>query len=324
MDNGVVYGALGDSVLKTAFLGNAVGPLSGIDHDGRHILAVRSAYDITPSLYLSADSVVTDPVLAKGFPAGTLHAWRLLTLPPDFVQYNDAYGKIEGRLIVASNGTGTIVSRDTGATWTTFPIRYLGDCDISGDTVVGRSYSSKRLFVSTDAGVSWDSSAMAGPWSISFRGGRLYGQMFETDSTYDLVSSANLGKSWNTVLDDVDARREHLAWDGNALWATKHGVLLRSPNEGRTWTVADSGLGETVIRKLRAFGPDLLALQALKHPTPTNFRPPAVGLRWPREWKVVRDSVTDFRGDGDRHGSGRVRAGRRRLGVESCNLLDQA
>ncbi|MBK9577951.1 MAG: hypothetical protein IPO40_12825 [Fibrobacteres bacterium] len=291
---GVVYGALGDSVLKTAYLGNAVGPLSGIDHDGRHILAVRSAYNITPSLYLSVDSVIRDPMLVNGSPVGTVNAWRLLTLPPDFVQYNDAYGKIEGRLIVASNGTGTIVSRDTGATWTTFPIRYLGDCDISGDTIVGRSYSSKRLFVSIDAGVTWDSSALAGPWSISFRGGKLYGQTFESDSTYDLVSSANLGKTWNTVLDDVDPGREHLAWDGSALWTTKHDALLRSTNEGRTWTVADSGLGETIIRKLRAFGTHLLALQGVKHP---DYEDHPFRRLWAydgRDWKLVRDSVTDF------------------------------
>lgn len=292
--SGVVYGALGDSVLKTAYLGNAVGALSGIDHDGRHILAVRSGINFTPSLYLSVDSVIRDPILVKGSPVGTVNAWRLLRLPSEFSRNGNASGWIEGRLIVASNGAGTVVSQDTGATWTTSSVPYLGDCDISGDTIVGRSASSKRLFVSIDAGASWDSSALSGPRSISFRGGKLYALLPQQDTTSDLVSSANLGKTWNTVIDEVDAGRDILAWDGNALWVTKQGALLRSTNEGRTWTVADFGLGETIIRKLRAFGHNLLVLQALKYPD--NLGVPFHRL-WDydgREWKLVRDSVVDF------------------------------
>lgn len=294
LDNGVVYGALGDSVLKTAYLGNAVGPLSGIDHDGRHILAVRSGTNFTPSLYLSVDSVIRDPILVKGSPVGTVNAWRLLRLPSEFSQDGKAKGWIEGRLILASNATSTFVSRDTGATWTTLPIPYLWDFDLSGDTIVGRNSPSNRLFVSIDAGASWDSSALAGPWGISFRGGKLYGLLYQSDSTWDLVSSANLGKTWNTVLDEVNSTQDNLAWDGNALWVTKHDALFRSTNEGRTWTVADSGLGETVVRKLRAFGYNLLALQGVKHPDYEDHPFRRLWVYDGRDWKLMRDSVTDF------------------------------
>lgn len=294
MHNGVEYGALGDSVLKTAFFSNTIGPLSGIDQDGRHILAIRSGSNFTPSLHLSVDSVVTDPVFAKGVPAGTMHAWRLLKMPSEFSKYGTVIGRIEGRLIVASNTNRSFLSRDTGATWTTSTIPYLSDCDISGDTIVGMSFSSNRLQVSIDAGATWDSSALNGALGFSFRGGKLYGLLWQSDTTYDLVSSANLGKSWNTILEEVNSINYYLAWDGSALWVTKHDALLRSSDEGRTWTVGDSGLGETVISKLRGFGNTLLVLQALKYPDTYDIPFHRLWAFDGTGWTLVRDSVTDF------------------------------
>jgi len=288
--NKILYGNVSDSALKRAEFSNTMTPLSSIDHDGRRILAVRGSSNSSATLHLSVDSAI----LLKGEVFGTVHAWRTLRMPQEWVKYGTAKGWIEGRLILASNSAGTFLSRDTGATWTTFAIPYMGDCDISGDTIVGRSWASSRLYVSIDAGASWDSSALGGPYGISFRGGRLYGLFSQSDTTYDLVSSANLGKTWNTVLEDIVSSNENLAWDGSALWVNKHGALLRSSNEGRTWTVADSGLGETVVGKMRGFMMKLLVLQNLK--TPDTYDIPFHRL-WAydgRDWTLVRDNVMDF------------------------------
>lgn len=288
--NTVLYGALGDTVLKTASFGDMNSPLEGIDQDGHRILAVRGGSNSSLAFHLSTDT----GELAKGASAGTVQAWRTLKMPSEFSNPGTARGWIEGRLVVASTATKSYLSRDTGATWLESPTPFLWNCDISGDTIVGKNYDSKRLFVSTDAGATWDSSALGAPLDVAFRGGKLYGYLWQDDTTYDLVSSANLGRSWNTVLEDIFPTEEFVAWDGTSLWTIRHDSLKRSSDEGRTWMAADSGLGETIVGKIRGFGAKLLVLQELDHPN--GFAIP-VNRLWVydgRGWTLVREAVSDF------------------------------
>lgn len=294
-DAGIYYRNLGESTFRKSVMPDAeVYEFSDFDQDGRRIAVILSRWNNKPLLYVSVDSAATDATVASS--PEIEHYWRKLTLP---VGFGDLYTNglrcwIEGRLLMVTNQSKTWISSDTGATWSAQALPYLQTADIKGDTIVGRNYSGKRLFVSRDAGATWDSTALDSPTDIAFRGGRLYGLFFLSDTTYELSISNDLGKSWNNLLSEVNISENFVNWDGASLWARRRNELVRSIDGGKSWTAGDSALPLSTVGKIRGFGPSLLVLQKLQGPSSSY-------LPWHRLWEYqggtwtfVRDSVLDI------------------------------
>lgn len=291
----IVYQTVGDGTVKRSVVAPSLVP-DAFDHDGRRIVATfRDSSIYGRHLYLSVDSLASFDKSASGAIASASYAWRPLSLPSDIQFVSDCW--IEGRLIVVSTDSSNWISRDTGATWTRLPLSDLYRVDMKGDTIVGASTGTKRLYVSSDAGASWDSSAQGSPLYLAFRGGALYGVFQQrTGAVYELARSVNLGKTWNTILTDVPTGNlgEIVAWDGASLWAMRGVELVRSENDGRTWTVADSGLEEGYVGKIRAYGNALLVLQNQKDPWLSLVPWNRLWMFAEGKWTLVRDSVVDI------------------------------
>ncbi|HEX5317470.1 MAG TPA: sialidase family protein, partial [Candidatus Kapabacteria bacterium] len=146
----------------------------------------------------------------------------------------------DGTAVFAGTGyAGPYLSTDNGKTWIE---RFIGGTySVSSLAVSGANVfagTNNGAFVSSDNGVTWDTIGIALP--ANYRATCFaIGENVFVASAIGLVLSPNGGTTWSLV--DTTTNLVGFAVAGTDLFAAS-GDVLRSMDNGKTWSVADSGL----------------------------------------------------------------------------------
>lgn len=272
-----------------------------IHTDGQRFVASGPAGKDRGVLYLSVDSTAKEITgVSRIDPVKWVH-WRRLSVPSPFSADRPIQGWISGGTILASDGSRTWLSRDTGGRFGLLPIAGLEEADAMGDTIVGKAVSQGVFYISRDGGKSWDSTPAADkirPEGIRFRGGDLWGSLgsSQTGRLPQLVRSTDLGRTWKESLAEFLPERG-VASDGLRIWAfSRGGLKVLDPGGKAEWSDADGRLPEGSIVRFRAFRGGWLALQK-----EDRSERRGMGRLWKLEgslWSLVREDVYDVQTSG--------------------------
>jgi photosystem II stability/assembly factor-like uncharacterized protein len=199
-------------------------------------------------------------------------------------------------LFASTDGDGILISTDEGITWTSAQTGitdpYVRTIAVD-ETDIYVGTDTAGVFRSTDNGAHWTSMSNGLPrvqglesvFMIKPHGGYLFA------STYQgLFRSADKGLNWNLASPDLDPTNENdrvfdlLSKNGRLYIVTEGGDVLRSMDDGATWTYYSTGLQYYDIINRLAATDDYLFVAG----TDVWRRPLAVGVF--EEWEFVMDS----------------------------------
>ncbi|MDH4164328.1 MAG: chitobiase/beta-hexosaminidase C-terminal domain-containing protein [Nitrospirota bacterium] len=217
-------------------------------------------------IYRSTDGGVSWSDSGAGITNSPVHA---IAFSPDY-----AYDRT---VFAGTNGGGVFKSTDGGVTWTSTNTGLTGlfvyGVTISpayvSDQTVFAATSSAGVFRSTDGGATW-SAVNAGSGTATMKALAISPD-FANDRTVfagsfgngALYRSTDGGSNWSTVLANVEAMAlavsPDYAADRTIYAGNSNGIILKSIDNGLSWTLSNTGLGSQTVRSMHlspAYGSD--------------------------------------------------------------------
>lgn len=157
--------------------------------------------------------------------------------------------------IYGSGRKGIFRSTDYGTSWEKVYKENISPY-VMGNMLI--SVSSSAIVKSIDGGINWENTPISAPFtgirSLTIKGSNIF---ICDDWDFATYKSIDTGKTW-TKLNTLGNQMSSLCVSGNSIYGAYDGVL-RSTDDGLTWTRRNTGLTALTVRKVFADGRNIYA-----------------------------------------------------------------